>query len=298
MKLFAPSYYKNFVCIADACRHSCCIGWEIDIDEDTKKKYEGITDPYGEVIRQSIEEGDTPHFSLGEHERCPHLDEKGLCRIISCLGNGYLCDICREHPRFYHETAHGIEVGIGMSCEEACRLILTSDGYAQLEEIEDAEVRPLPDFDVLPLRSAAYAILASPLSLEERLSALSSHFSVSCDILTDEEWRNVLAALEYLHREHRALFACYTGAPIALPKQTEAMLTRALAYFIFRHASKATDEGELCAAIGFSLFCTRLLASLVKSGGDLFEHARTLSEELEYSEDNTDAIMQEFFFSF
>ena len=25
MKLFAPKYYKNFVCIADRCRHSCCI---------------------------------------------------------------------------------------------------------------------------------------------------------------------------------------------------------------------------------------------------------------------------------
>ena len=34
MKLFAPEYYKQFKCIADKCTHSCCIGWEIDIDEE------------------------------------------------------------------------------------------------------------------------------------------------------------------------------------------------------------------------------------------------------------------------
>ena len=32
MKIIAPNYYPAFRCIADKCRHSCCIGWEIDID--------------------------------------------------------------------------------------------------------------------------------------------------------------------------------------------------------------------------------------------------------------------------
>ena len=39
MKLFAPKYYGSFKCIADKCEHSCCIGWEIDIDDTTLKKY-------------------------------------------------------------------------------------------------------------------------------------------------------------------------------------------------------------------------------------------------------------------
>ena len=30
-----PNYYDKFKCIANRCKHSCCIGWEIDIDEDT-----------------------------------------------------------------------------------------------------------------------------------------------------------------------------------------------------------------------------------------------------------------------
>ena len=43
MKIFAPSYYKNFKCLADRCTHSCCIGWEIDVDADTLLRYEQLT---------------------------------------------------------------------------------------------------------------------------------------------------------------------------------------------------------------------------------------------------------------
>ena len=39
-----PNYYDKFKCIADKCRHSCCIGWEIDIDDDTMELYNSIGD--------------------------------------------------------------------------------------------------------------------------------------------------------------------------------------------------------------------------------------------------------------
>ena len=42
MKLYAPKYYERFKCIADKCSHSCCIGWEIDVDADTLKKYKSL----------------------------------------------------------------------------------------------------------------------------------------------------------------------------------------------------------------------------------------------------------------
>ena len=34
MILRVPDYYETFRCIAGECKDSCCIGWEIDIDED------------------------------------------------------------------------------------------------------------------------------------------------------------------------------------------------------------------------------------------------------------------------
>ena len=78
-----PDYYPQFSCIADRCRHNCCIGWEIDVDENTLASYHRIGGEMGERLRRSIsEDGDAPHFLLGEHERCPFLNCKNLCDLI------------------------------------------------------------------------------------------------------------------------------------------------------------------------------------------------------------------------
>ena len=52
MILRVPSYYKTFQCIADKCEHSCCIGWEIDIDEDSYDYYMGIEGAFGELLKE------------------------------------------------------------------------------------------------------------------------------------------------------------------------------------------------------------------------------------------------------
>ena len=89
----------------------------------------------GEKIKASVSYDGAPHFRLTEAERCPHLLNSGLCGIICELSEKALCDICREHPRFYNFTNRGKEVGLGMSCEEACRLILSRDDFDEFIEI-------------------------------------------------------------------------------------------------------------------------------------------------------------------
>ena len=42
MKEYIPDYYKDFQCIADKCKDSCCIGWEIMIDSKSYKKYQNV----------------------------------------------------------------------------------------------------------------------------------------------------------------------------------------------------------------------------------------------------------------
>ena len=286
MKLFAPEYYKSFKCIADKCRHSCCIGWEIDIDPDTEEVYKALGDGYGEKILKSIDFDGTPHFSLAENERCPHLDSNGLCRIICELGEDYLCDICREHPRFYNYTSRGLEVGIGMSCEEACRIILDSEDFGIVELEDDGEDYTFEDFDAVLLRDRIYAILSDDIPYAERLQRIYTEFSVSPSQLSDDEWRHVIDSLEYLNESHRELLRIYSSDILTCEKY-EKPLERALAYFVFRHCSGACDYEKFISSLGFALFCERLLASLCSMGGDVFEYARILSEELEYSEDNT-----------
>ena len=63
MKLYAPAYYKEFSCIADRCRHSCCIGWEIDVDADTLAFYEDLEGDYADKIRASIDRTDITETS-------------------------------------------------------------------------------------------------------------------------------------------------------------------------------------------------------------------------------------------
>lgn len=303
MKLFAPVYYKNFKCIADKCKHSCCIGWEIDIDSNTRNKYTFLTDGYGDIINTSIDTDGTPHFRLSENDKCPHLNGKGLCNIILELGEDYLCDICREHPRFYNNTPRGKEVGIGMACEEACRLILENDNYYDIVEISEttgtnAEYN---EFDTISQRNNLYSVLSDTSSSHKnKLESIYNLYGVSPSRLRDDEWRKVICSLEYLDEAHKGLFSNYSSA-LSTKKELEKPLERALAYFIYRHCTEAIDENDFRAALGFCLFCERLLASIAISKGayntaEIVQIARIISEELEYSEDNTEAIKFEFCF--
>ncbi len=297
MKLYAPSYYKKFACIADRCRHSCCIGWEIDVDAATMEKYAAVTEEYGQTVRESIVAEEEPHFALDECERCPHLDGRGLCKIITALGEGYLCDICREHPRFYNDTPYGKEVGLGMACEEACRLILSSDGYALMEEVGETEGEIyVTDFDAPFLRQQIYDILLmSSLQYEEKLALLARKYAAPVACLSDEQWKVCLSSLEYLDEAHRTLFASYSSMPDT-PEACVKMCERALAYFIYRHGTAAEDEQDFRVRLVLAFFLERLLASIVRAerliaAKDIEEIARIISEEIEYSEDNVDTLL-------
>lgn len=294
MKLYAPTYYKRFQCIADRCEHSCCIGWEIDIDEETLQKYQAFQGGYGSVIKESISMDDTPHFRLCAGERCPHLDERGLCKIILGLGEDYLCDICREHPRFYNFTKVA-EVGLGMSCPEAARLILASPDFAQTEEVgEVADITDDVPFDGCAARADLYAILEN----NDYASALDTiYHAYSIDAGEDEHWLEILDSLEYLDADHKELFLRYSSARRPESGTTDEYQKRFLAYFIYRHCTEAFSGEDFCTRLSFCLFCERLFASLICAQGaqslqEVATLACILSEEIEYSEENTWALME------
>ena len=295
MKLYAPTYYKKFRCIADKCEHSCCIGWEIDIDEDTLQKYKQLQSGYGAAIKGSISEEDTPHFQLCNGDRCPHLDERGLCKIILSEGEDYLCDICREHPRFYNYTSVA-EVGIGMSCPEAARIILSSPDFAAFEVV--GEVDDVTDdvaFDGCAARSELYAILQDKThDYATALDAIDCKYSI--DVGEDKKRLDILNSLEYLNTDHRELFLQYSSKLRPNEKEQDEYLKRFLAYLVYRHCTEAINETAFCTRLTLCLFCERLLASLICSQGarslqEVATLASIISEEIEYSEENTWALM-------
>ncbi|MCR5147244.1 MAG: flagellin lysine-N-methylase [Clostridia bacterium] len=127
MKLRMPEYYRNFKCIADKCKDSCCsAGWEIDIDDETMNKYESVEGTFGAKLKRSICCTDgTYHFILDRDNNCPFLKE-GLCEIYTKLGEKSLCKICAKHPRYYTWFNGFKEGGIGLCCEEAARIIISN----------------------------------------------------------------------------------------------------------------------------------------------------------------------------
>lgn len=294
MKLYAPAYYKRFACTADKCDHSCCIGWEIDVDPDALEKYQKLQGGYGETVTLSISTEGTPHFKLSDHDRCPHLDERGLCKIILNLGEDYLCRICREHPRFYNFTDVA-EVGLGMSCREAAKIILSSPDYAVMEQVGQVDAAPDEiDFDGRGARSRIYEILRSAEDdYASKLSRLYREYGI--DVGEDGRWLEILSSLEYLDEDHRGLFMNYSAS--RRPVGCDEYLERFLAYLIYRHCTEAYDEEDLRYRLAFCLFCERLFASLLcaeraASPEDAAVSASIISEEIEYSDDNTCALME------
>ena len=292
-----PRYYLDFKCIADQCSHSCCVGWEIDVDERTLARYRALPPESGDAITASIEENeDGAHFRLCADERCPHLNEKGLCRIICALGEEYLCDICREHPRFYNEVGGVWECGLGCACEEAARLILSAENYDEFVSVDadDGEFAPetAGGFNAFAYRAALYADLKTghaPLAL--RLGEIEKTHGLGVT-LSRGAHVELFEGLEYLNEAHRARFVSGYADEFSPCGVLAQSCERFFAYLIYRHASAAADTAEFSAAVSFAALLTRLFYVLASTGDEPYaECARVISEELEYSEENTAAIL-------
>ena len=208
-----PDYYPLFHCIADRCRHNCCIGWEIDVDEDSLAAYDQIGGEMGERLHKCIDRsGEMPHFLLGEQERCPFLNGKNLCDLILYGGEGMLCQICTDHPRYRSFFSERTEIGVGLCCEEAARLILTRPEKTMLVTTGEGELDE-EGTALLTLRDHLFAIAQNreePIErrIEQILSACGAHvpdvplaqwaeFYLSFERM-DEAWTGILEAL----REH------------------------------------------------------------------------------------------------
>lgn len=143
MKTVVPDYYKEFKCIADKCNHTCCQGWEVEIDDESLARFEKIPE-----INEKIERDEDNHFRLNEGDVCPFLQDNGLCEMIIKYGEDMICQTCRDHPRFRNYWSDRIEMGLGLVCEEAARLVLGKSQPMKLVEFCSDCNMPTGDGDV------------------------------------------------------------------------------------------------------------------------------------------------------
>ena len=288
MTFVYPDFYPEFHCTASDCRHSCCRGWEIDIDEDTLRLYDDLSGDLGQTIRKSIGRDPEPHFVLTDDESCPFLQSDGLCRLILTLGEESLCDICTEHPRFYNDYPDRTEVGLGLCCEEAVRLLLSSDEPLRLiaELDDDDELCPTP---ALRLRERIFDILADrSLPLAERMkNALRLAGAAPLDYKTREvaEFFLTLERLDESWTRILELLAQCENAP--LPEPEGAAYERIAEYLIYRHFAVGNTAEDRAQRLRFAFLSTRLLYALDSlNDTPLPELVRLFSAEIEYSDQN------------
>lgn len=291
MKVYFLNYYNQFKCIADRCKHSCCVHWEISVDDETLNNYKRLGK---EDILCHIKDGE---IALTDDCRCPFLDGEGLCKIIKSLGEKYISEICREHPRFYNRICGRIECGIGASCEEACRIILSSDDFCDMYSAVTEEKEPAfeTDFDTISHREYIYSVLSDgALSYGEKLIRIKERYGLTEPVHSSSEWEDILSELEYLDYTHSGSF---TIGRMPIDADAERLCERFLAYLIFRHLSVAENDINLRSRLGFCLLICSVLDNFLAdshSFAEVVEFVRTLSEEIEYSEENTAALIFEY----
>ncbi|MBQ2960180.1 MAG: flagellin lysine-N-methylase [Oscillospiraceae bacterium] len=282
-----PDFYDNFKCIADKCRHSCCVAWEIDIDEDSLRRFMAVEGEFGEYMRRNIELEPSPHFVLADEERCPFLQDNGLCKMILTLGEDSICHICREHPRFYNELPGRIEAGLGLCCEEAARLLL--EGREHLSLVTDGVDEGVED-ELLELRDEIFAILREDdLSFTARMEKALDIFGMEPLDLDVEAIKELYLGLERLDEDWTKKLN--TLAPVELePALSKMRYLRLAEYFIYRHFASAPDEYEAALRLQFAFLSTRLICAMDMLTDDN-EATRLYSSEIEYSDENVDKIL-------
>lgn len=120
------SYYDKFRCTADKCNFNCCQQWRISIDEETLDKWQGVkldaTNNGEEDLPElhlcsCLEEEENGYIIAHKKDKqCPFLNGKGLCRIVSQVGEEYLADTCTTFPRQINAFEDRTEYSLDACC--------------------------------------------------------------------------------------------------------------------------------------------------------------------------------------
>jgi lysine-N-methylase len=328
MKLVMPDFYPDFHCIGSACQDNCCISWEIDIDSETAQRYRQVGGALGERLQKEIDWEEPAHFRLAEKDRCPFLNAQNLCDLYQQLGEDSLCQICQDHPRFRNVIGDREEIGLGLCCEEAVRLLISHLqplGWIEEETPEIGEEEPLLPM-VLQVRAQLLDILQDRSQpLPERMEiALSTTFQIQQEwegeagspIPWAEIWAafwNTLEQMEILDEENwpilrervKAFVQAHPWQEIHSLWETDwnaaCIYEQLLVYFLYRYLIQAAWDGELLARFWFAVASVTIIAILDAIGqdtdGNLTQtqrvfHIKAYSKEVEYSEENLDACLE------
>ena len=278
-----PKFYKNFLCKADKCKHSCCKGWEIDIDEETAGKYLAMTGELGAEIRQNIGKNeDSYFFKLTEDERCPFLQKNGLCKIILNIGEENICEICTMHPRFFTMLDDVELCGVGLSCEKTCELLLgdEKDLVFYIEDTEEelsfSEVLSVIGLN-LPNEMQEFSLAVNAENINKVLEIMAKTEPI------DENWSKELSIMQDMDNVE-------LKAKEYLENSDKNILNKLYQYILYRQLERLVDI-DIEALINYAQYSILFIILHTMISKELGESVRRWSEQIEYDTDNVDLIL-------
>lgn len=326
MLIRVPDYFEEFHCLAGACPHSCCIGWEVVVDDGTAARYREVPGPLGEKLRAALrqdEEGDLC-FPL-DGGRCPFLDGENLCEIHRQLGEEATSVTCREHPRFTEDYGPFREITLSASCPKVNDLLLGSGAPLTFHTMETPEAEEEGDpwlSDLVPLRDHMIEVLQNrALPLRQRLGRFLELAARAQALLDGDETAGLpaleagepeapdrgedaglfpdalrlLGTLEILEPDWAEVLRRAESVPGTAAR--EDLLERIAVYFAFRYLLKTVNDGDLLSRAQLCVFAVLVVERLSAVCG-LPEALRRFSREIEHSEDNVEALLDAFRFTF
>ena len=277
-----PKFYKNFLCKADKCKHSCCKGWEIDIDEETAGKYLAMTGELGAEIRQNIGKNeDSYFFKLTEDERCPFLQKNGLCKIILNIGEENICEICTMHPRFFTMLDDVELCGVGLSCEKTCELLLGDEKdlvfyIEDTEELSFSEVLAVIGLN-LPNEMQEFSLAVNAENINKVLEIMAKTEPI------DENWSKELSIMQDMDNVE-------LKAKEYLENSDKNILNKIYQYILYRQLERLVDI-DIEALINYAQYSILFIILHTIISKELGESVRRWSEQIEYDTDNVDLIL-------
>lgn len=311
MKLSRPTFYDEFRCLAGSCPDSCCQEWDVQVDNESARRYLSLPGSLGDSLREKLQQDEDGEYYLQiTDRRCPMWRADGLCEIQTQLGEEGLCNVCHEFPRLRHDYGDFVELGLELSCPEAARLILTAPPQPPIiTEIPGGEE---PEYDrevmeiLLRTRAQALEILAHyPLPDALALLLLYSYraqeeIDGGEAAVSEPEQDLALARQVAQHGCVQTLQQFYLDLEILTPRWKQRLQTpspasdwpeelRAMArYGVERYWLQAVSDFDLVCRVKMIVAACLLVRSL---GGNLIETAQLYSKEIENSADNVDAIL-------
>lgn len=183
-------YFDDFKCKCGSCRHTCCGGWRIAVNEKEYFRIIGMdcSEKLHEKIEGAFVRPDFPtsdRYMLMEADwtgRCRMLDEDGMCMLQKECGESAITEVCRVYPRSYKSENGLCNACCSASCEATVELLLRrepltfrEESQAQLAAGKDIhpEISVNTPYDLAAIFKDVVSILQDrSISLRERIGKI------------------------------------------------------------------------------------------------------------------------------